>query len=1348
LRAQLEDAKRKLEAYEHPTNRSNNAIVTRSGGPCPHCPKLVEDVKAAKKECKSLRALNDSSLKETDQTRKERDDAKQAAADMQQLLTDTQEALKAQITVLEDDLKEAQKNATEHLLAYTKAAAEIQSLKRNQTRTVPTLQDIESPKSVVRTRGTSISPNSHQSNLRTVNAAQRELADKLEATANELREEKASHQEALSLNRYHVMFKDYAIGCAPQSWLDTIEKMFRNNTDTLERTQLLPLLRHMRESLAQEVDVVARLTLAKYGTRCKRIKSAPSYIMNLCNALMTVTNFACAEPWRAEVENKDTTATLVSQVGLEVELLQSFHTAAAAMTAMTSMFSHPGWMSLFPTRIHPDYRKYCIDRAYRVQNRNFPTDIDAADQFPHPVFGREDWRNPPRAEYHPVHDPTCKLNGEDGLTGRHETDSYVNKELYNLNEEYALELNPEDAEAISEVLPCLEGGFNHRGQREGINEHKLQAPGNPPGKTVSFAEESGSDESYVSAKGFYGDANQRTEYKRPLPLRRPLRGGASGQQQLRDDNATRSPDSAAARGVVENSTYRRQSSNDSQINGNMTPSKRTWRRRDDREEHSSSRGVFGRRGAASGGSGPPDGGDSSSSSGSDDGHSSASYDSSGNKKSRRHRKPDPRDEPSVFAFNGKKETSPRNSSQNSRSRTSSTGRRSSSSSNASGSTQTDGERDRILEDAQDAPLDFYRSLPPPWNKPPIGEPVKMKDYQNREKNTRRFNGTVESYISFRGCVIDEVHRSVQMLPRKFRKLSELTERYLPGRVHNLAPSEDSYRTLIEKLESRYGGVHRGWRFHLRKLSEMPKIDKIDHDRVTALHDSINCYRDALKYCGKEEGDSLSLIQSIMDKLPEATVNDYHDKIMEKGLDESEAYVLKNLMDYIQQYLLRRLNRDADLRASKQDGQDKKDKRKTFVSAQAVTGQVRNAAPVGGPIPVTSTVGVPPPATKEKDAVACVYCQVAGHDLEDCNAFKALPVAEAKKWIMETYLCFRCLKPGHGARDCKTDVECAACSRNHHTKMHDILSHYVPKRTGKTPLKGSANCVQERIEDINRSFAAYVRQSEAEDNYFHHEEDYDSDGLDQCDGGGRAYAMTGYTLASDGVCEMSHPRGELLKAFETGQPVRQYATGVRNVHSISFAVAEITNPQTGKTTSLNVILDGCANLSTFAKRAMQRIEAKGTKSRVCITGFGGDENRQQASLTEIVLKSVGGRFKEKLVVPAINEPVGKLFAVPWHQLKEEWPHLKDLPINIPERDGRVDAIIGTDLIGWHSPFGYRRGKWGDPVGWKFPMGWVITGLTTPMSTEKQKQKHVAHVMTGSVYKSAVSNVITNHMLPVS
>jgi hypothetical protein len=104
-------------------------------------------------------------------------------------------------------------------------------------------------------------------------------------------------------------------------------------------------------------------------------------------------------------------------------------------------------------------------------------------------------------------------------------------------------------------------------------------------------------------------------------------------------------------------------------------------------------------------------------------------------------------------------------------------------------------------------------------------------------------------------------------------------------------------------------------------------------------------------------------------------------------------------------------------------------------------------------------------------------------------------------------------------------------------MHDILSHYVPRRTNKSPLQGYAKFMQEREEEVSKAFAAYTQQSQDEGNYIHHEEDYDSDGLDERDGSGRAYAMTGYTLAAYGAYEMPHPIDEPLRTLETGQPLR-------------------------------------------------------------------------------------------------------------------------------------------------------------------------------------------------------------------
>ncbi len=63
---------------------------------------------------------------------------------------------------------------------------------------------------------------------------------------------------------------------------------------------------------------------------------------------------------------------------------------------------------------------------------------------------------------------------------------------------------------------------------------------------------------------------------------------------------------------------------------------------------------------------------------------------------------------------------------------------------------------------------------------------------------------------------------------------------------------------------------------------------------------------------------------------------------------------------------------------------------------------------------------------------------AGHPLHECPAFKAKPVAERANIARESKLCFRCLRPGHIARNCTTNSkECSkeGCKGKHHQLLH-------------------------------------------------------------------------------------------------------------------------------------------------------------------------------------------------------------------------------------------------------------------------------------------------------------------------
>ena len=53
----------------------------------------------------------------------------------------------------------------------------------------------------------------------------------------------------------------------------------------------------------------------------------------------------------------------------------------------------------------------------------------------------------------------------------------------------------------------------------------------------------------------------------------------------------------------------------------------------------------------------------------------------------------------------------------------------------------------------------------------------------------------------------------------------------------------------------------------------------------------------------------------------------------------------------------------------------------------------------------------------------------------CEKFASLTSKEKEKAVANRCLCFNCLKPGHGVKDCRSERKCETCSRRHNTLLH-------------------------------------------------------------------------------------------------------------------------------------------------------------------------------------------------------------------------------------------------------------------------------------------------------------------------
>jgi len=65
---------------------------------------------------------------------------------------------------------------------------------------------------------------------------------------------------------------------------------------------------------------------------------------------------------------------------------------------------------------------------------------------------------------------------------------------------------------------------------------------------------------------------------------------------------------------------------------------------------------------------------------------------------------------------------------------------------------------------------------------------------------------------------------------------------------------------------------------------------------------------------------------------------------------------------------------------------------------------------------------------------CKCCKGA-HTRITCSKFSNWSQNTRNTWVREQRICFRCLRTGHWASNCRSSVVCAQCSRKHHSLLH-------------------------------------------------------------------------------------------------------------------------------------------------------------------------------------------------------------------------------------------------------------------------------------------------------------------------
>ncbi|XP_015376107.1 PREDICTED: uncharacterized protein LOC107170490 [Diuraphis noxia] len=80
----------------------------------------------------------------------------------------------------------------------------------------------------------------------------------------------------------------------------------------------------------------------------------------------------------------------------------------------------------------------------------------------------------------------------------------------------------------------------------------------------------------------------------------------------------------------------------------------------------------------------------------------------------------------------------------------------------------------------------------------------------------------------------------------------------------------------------------------------------------------------------------------------------------------------------------------------------------------------------------------------KSNVSCPICK-GSNAVSTCNKFTGWTVDVRENWARENRCCFRCLRIGHWAPECKSSVQCTKCPRRHHPLLHSTLTTVISDR---------------------------------------------------------------------------------------------------------------------------------------------------------------------------------------------------------------------------------------------------------------------------------------------------------------
>ena len=316
-------------------------------------------------------------------------------------------------------------------------------------------------------------------------------------------------------------------------------------------------------------------------------------------------------------------------------------------------------------------------------------------------------------------------------------------------------------------------------------------------------------------------------------------------------------------------------------------------------------------------------------------------------------------------------------------------------------------------------------------------------------------------------------------------------------------------------------------------------------------------------------------------------------------------------------------------------------------------------------------------TKSKSRGCIVDTCKQNHPPWVCKAFKELPVLKRKELVGNANRCYRCLASGHHSKECPNAKRCGVdgcLSTNHSSYLHEKTPHHLTDRyQGQLHVGASPVRPEEQPNPEQGPLQA-----------------------------------TGVSTSDLAPVNLNS---------------REQTHNTSHVEHVSLMILPALISNGNKELRVNVMLDPCSTSSYISEEAAEELELHGQELNLTIAGTGGAEVKTRSRRVELIVTNLDGTFSSPLQAHVLDNIAGDTPAIRWSELKDKWPHLRQVQFESVSRRRQIDIMIGSDHPVFHHVLKEACGDQpNDPIARLTNLGWVCFGPTLVEEFRRNTHSH--------------------------